>query len=165
VTRAADRIAVDPQAPPDLRGAALGLAWALGAPADAAAAAEGASGPDRLGDWLAGLFSLAREEVIAEEEGVIGAVDDLVADLSDDEFFIALPALRQAFAMFPPRERGLIAQRLVELRGGGDARGLTARHEIDPLTVAASMALETRVDDVLARENLVFPVPTSRAES
>ncbi|SDD66212.1 DUF5682 family protein [Glycomyces harbinensis] len=165
VTRAADRIALDPQAPPDLRGGALGLAWALGAPADAAAAADGASGPDQLGDWLAGLFSLAREEVIAEEEGVIGAVDDLVADLTDAEFFIALPAMRQAFAMFPPRERGLIAQRVVELRGGGDARDLTARLHVDPLTVAASMALESRVEDVLARENLLFPVPTSRAES
>jgi hypothetical protein len=156
VAAAGQRIAVDGQAPPDLRGAALGLVWALGAPADAAAAAEGAAGPDRLGDWLAGLFAVAREEVLAEDQGVVSAVDELVAELNEDEFLIALPALRQAFAMFPPRERGLIAERIVALRGGGDARGLTARLRVDPLTLASSMALEARVDHVLAREDLIF---------
>jgi hypothetical protein len=156
VTAAAQRIAVDVLAPPDLRGAALGLAWALGAPADAAAAAEGAAGPDRLGDWLAGLFAVAREEVLAEDQGVVAAVDDLIAELNEPEFLIALPALRQAFGMFPPRERGVIAERIVALRGGGDARGLTARLAVDPLTVASAMALEARVDAVLAREDLEF---------
>jgi hypothetical protein len=156
VTAAAHRVAVDGQAPPDLRGAALGLAWALGAPADAASAAEGAAGPDRLGDWLAGLFAVAREEILAEaDDGVMAAVDDLVADLNEEEFLISLPALRQAFAMFPPRERGLIAERVVALRGGGDARGLTARLHVDPLTVASSMALEARVEAALRREGLI----------
>jgi hypothetical protein len=158
VAAAAQRIAIDGQAPPDLRGAALGLAWALGATANAAEAAAGAGDPDRLGDWLAGLFAVAREEVLAEAEdgGVVSAVDELVADLNEDEFLIALPALRQAFGMFPPRERGLIAERLVTARGGGDARGLTAKLAVDPVVVASSMALEARVDAALAREDLVF---------
>jgi hypothetical protein len=156
VAAAAQRIAVDGQAPPDLRGAALGLAWALGAPADAAEAAAGAADPDRLGDWLSGLFAVAREEVIAEEEGVITAVDELVADLNDDEFLVALPALRQAFAMFPPRERGLIAERLVAARGGGDAREITRKLAVNPVAMAAAMALEARVEAALAREDLVF---------
>ena len=156
VAAAAQRIAGDEQSPPDLRGAALGLAWALGAEADAASAAEGAAGPDRLGDWLAGLFAVAREEVLAEEQGVVSAVDELVADLNEDEFLIALPALRQAFGMFPPRERGVIAERIVALRGGGDASGLTARLQVNPQIVASSMALEARVEAALAREGLVF---------
>ncbi|MDA1359929.1 DUF5682 family protein [Glycomyces luteolus] len=156
VAAAAQRIAIDGQAPPDLRGAALGLAWALGAPANAAEAAAGAADPDRLGDWLAGLFAVAREEVLAEEQGVVSAVDELVADLSEDEFLIALPALRQAFAMFPPRERGLIAERLVAVRGGGDARSLTRKLAVDPVVMAAAMALEARVEAALAREDLVF---------
>ncbi|THV30703.1 DUF5682 family protein [Glycomyces paridis] len=156
VTRSADRIALDPQAPPDLRGAALGLAWTFGAPTDAAAAAEGAASPDRLGDWLSGLFAVAREEVIAEEQGVVAAVDDLVGALTEDEFLVALPALRQAFGMFPPRERGQIAERIVSARGGGDAYALTARLDVDPLTTAAAMALEARVDAVLEREHLHF---------
>jgi hypothetical protein len=156
VAAAAQRIAVDGQAPPDLRGAALGLAWALGAPANAAEAAAGAADPDRLGDWLSGLFAVAREEVIAEEQGVIAAVDDLVADLNDDEFLTALPALRQAFAMFPPRERGLIAERLVAARGGGDAREITRKLAVNPVAMAAAMALEARVEAALAREDLVF---------
>lgn len=156
VAAAAQRIAVDGQAPPDLRGAALGLAWALGAPANAAEAAAGAADPDRLGDWLSGLFALAREEVLAEEQGVVSAVDELIGDLTEDEFLIALPALRQAFAMFPPRERGLIAERLVAARGGGDARGLTKRLDVNPVVMASAMALEARVEAALAREDLVF---------
>lgn len=156
VAAAAQRIAVDGLAPPDLRGAALGLAWALGAPANAAEAAVGAADPVRLGDWLAGLFAVAREEVLAEEQGVVAAVDELVGDLNEDEFLIALPALRQAFAMFPPRERGLIAERLVAARGGGDARALTKKLAVEPVVMAAAMALEARVEAALAREDLVF---------
>jgi len=101
-------------------------------------------------------IAVAREEVLAEEQGVVSAVDELVADLSEDEFLIALPALRQAFAMFPPRERGLIAERLVSARGGGDARGLTRKLAVDPVVMAAAMALEARVEAALAREDLVF---------
>ncbi|WP_344488014.1 DUF5682 family protein, partial [Glycomyces endophyticus] len=128
-------------------------------------AAEGAAAPDRLGDWLAGLFSLAREEVVAEDEGVIAAVDELVGDLTEAEFLEALPALRHAFAMFPPRERGLIAERVVALAGGGDAADLTKRLDVDPVTVAASLALEARVDLVLGREDLLFAEPPNPRET
>ena len=79
-----------------------------------------------------------------------------MADLNDDEFLVALPALRQAFAMFPPRERGLIAERLVAARGGGDARELTRKLPVNPVAMAAAMALEARVEAALAREDLVF---------
>ncbi|MCH7230112.1 DUF5682 family protein [Glycomyces sp. L485] len=151
------RIARDGQAPPDLRGAAAGLAWSLGAPPEADEAAASAGAPGRLGDWLAGLFAVAREEVLAEADdgGVVAAVDELVGDMSESEFLEALPALRQAFGHFPPRERAQIAERVVERRGApGSGRDLLARHDVDPVVQAASHALEARVDTVLEREHL-----------
>jgi len=157
VAATAARVAGDGAAPPDLRGGAAGLAWALGASPDAAEAVAGVSEPDRLGDWLAGLFRIAREEVLAESGGhdVVLAVDEIVGDMTEAEFLVALPALRQAFEFFPPRERSRLAAQLVALRGAGEsARSLTEGRPLDPLAVAAGYVLEARVDDVLIREHL-----------
>ncbi len=150
----ADRIAACQDAPPDLRGASLGLGWSLrgAATVDPARAVRGAFVPASAGDWLAGLFALAREEVL-HTGGMLELLDELVAAMSDHDFLVALPALRQAFGYFPPRERHLIATRLVELRSGASAWDLM-RLEAAPELVAAGMALDERVDAALRREGL-----------
>ncbi|MFJ2897100.1 DUF5682 family protein [Streptomyces sp. NPDC087218] len=172
VTRAtvagiARRISDDPQAPVDLRGAAFGLYRALaeepdaaGDPADAVRAVARA-GADALGDWLAGLFALARDEVtgVVGEDGagggsLIDVLDGLVLALPDEEFLAGLPALRQAFAFFPPRERERIAGRLLERRGvRGSSRSLL-RTTADPLLIAGARTLEESVSRLLARYDL-----------
>jgi len=157
----ARRVSVDTAAPPDLRGAAFGLAWSLGEAADAARAVRGVSGPDTLGDWLAGLFALARDEVLAVETaadgaggGVLRVLDEIVAGWPERDFLVALPALRQAFEFFPPLERETIARRLLEHRGlRGSARSLL-RTAADPLLIAEAMELEEKVRRVLAAEGL-----------
>ncbi len=147
------RVAADPQAPPDLRGAAFGFCWSLGGGADVVRAVRGMSGPRTIGDWLAGLFAVAREEVLSAD-AVIMLLDELVHALSEEDFLVALPALRQAFAYFPPAERETIAKRVLVARGtGGSARELL-RIDVDPVVVAEGMALEAKVDAVLAREGL-----------
>ncbi|MGW2178247.1 DUF5682 family protein [Streptomyces sp. NPDC001732] len=172
VTRAtvagiARRINDDPEAPLDLRGAAFGLHRALaeepdafGDPADAVRAVARA-GADALGDWLAGLFALARDEVtgVVGEDGpgggsLIDVLDGLIRALPDDEFLAGLPALRQAFAFFPPRERERIAGRLLERRGvRGSSRSLL-RTTADPLLIAGARTLEESVSRLLARYDL-----------
>lgn len=125
VTTVAERLARDLQAPPDLRGAALGLSWSLTTDQDTHHAALPPGITLRhLGDWLAGLFVLAREQAATPE--LIAVLDDLVTtSMAEDEFLAALPALRMAFEYFPPREKETVAQRLLERRGlRGDARGL-----------------------------------------
>ncbi|MFJ1703663.1 DUF5682 family protein [Kitasatospora sp. NPDC088346] len=153
------RIARDPHAPADLRGAAHGLHLTL-APAtepglgSAVLAVAGDRGT--LGDWLGGLFALAREEVTADsgDGSLLAAVDAVLAGLTDAEFLIAVPALRQAFGWFPPRERERIARRLIERRGlRGSARGLL-RTTADPLQLAAARALEENVTALLDRHGL-----------
>ena len=117
-------------------------------------AVRGAFLPESAGDWLAGLFALAREEVL-HTTAVIGLLDELVSGMAADDFLIAVPALRQAFEFFPPREREIIAGRLLERRGiSGNGRGLL-RGVANPELVAAGMLLDDRVDAVLRREGLM----------
>jgi hypothetical protein len=145
------RVGADRTAPPDLRGAAFGFGWSLGASGDPVGALRGAA--DILGDWLAGLFALARDEVLAGGSGMLEALDDLITAMPD--FLVELPALRQAFEYFPPRERELIARRLLERRDlTGSARGLL-RTTADPLLIAEARALEEKVSRVLTREGLL----------
>ena len=195
----AARVSAAPDAPPDLRGAAFGLGWSLGESGDPVRAVLGASRPAVIGDWLAGLFALARDEVFAQADdtahsddgtrsggtaraggtasrdtapgapgghgaGVLAVLDDLIVGMAEDDFLVALPALRQAFAYFPPREREAIAQRLLERRGlAGSGRALL-RTAADPELVAAGRALEQKVDRLLAEEGLV-PLAAAGEES
>ncbi|PPA61495.1 DUF5682 family protein [Micromonospora chalcea] len=150
----AGRVAADAAAPPDLRGAALGLAWSLGDVPDAARAVRAVAAPDTLGDWLSGLFALAREEVVAGDAALLTVVDELLAGMGAHDFLVALPALRQAFGWFPPRERAEVARHVQALHGGDAPPGGLLRLDADPLLVAAARAVEERVDAVLAREGL-----------
>ncbi|WP_433218446.1 DUF5682 family protein [Dactylosporangium sp. CS-047395] len=148
------RVAAGAEAPPDLRGAAFGFGWALGAQGDPVRAVRGAGGPVALGDWLAGLFAVAREEVL-HADGVLDLLDELVSGLGADDFLVALPALRQAFAYFPPRERETIAGHVLTRRGrSGSGRPLLRGPAADPMILAQAAALETRVDATLTRHGL-----------
>lgn len=150
----AARIAGAADAPPDLRGAAFGFGWSLGGAVQPARAVRGAFAPASAGDWLAGLFALAREEVLAAG-GVLDLLDDLLCALGEQEFLIALPALRQAFAYFPPRERERIAQHLLDRRGvAGSGRALLRLPAAADL-IAAGRALDDQVETVLTREGLI----------
>lgn len=152
------RISADPAAPADLRGAAFGLRRVLGDTGglDAAAAIRAAADPGTLGDWLAGLFAVARTELTSGggPEPLIGVLDELVRDMSETDFLAGLPALRQAFAYFPPRERERIAAQLIERRGlRGSARSLL-RVTADPLLIARARSLENQVERTLDRYGL-----------
>jgi len=134
--------------PPALRGAALGVLCQQhdeddqGAALDAEVLALTRAMPvrDALGDFLFGLFSVARS-LVGESDAIVRAVNGAIASLDVADFLVALPALRAAFGWFPPRERGVLARRvagllgldaasrhrLIDLRGNADAM-LDARH-------------------------------------
>ena len=115
------RIADNAEAAPDLRGAAFGFGWSLGTPPpDAERTIRAAGSPASLGDWLGGLFALAREQCL-EETSVLPVLDDLVTAMTDRDLLVALPALRQAFGYFPPRERETIAGQVLRLHGVEDS--------------------------------------------
>lgn len=151
------RILSDPTKPPVLAGAALGYLIAIDPKADLSGLdrrLQHFGAPDTLGDFLAGLFALARE-TIAKADAALAAVDGLVANWTDDDFLIALPAMRDAFAWFPPREREVLARRILEQAGydlrSANATARTWMHQTaPPLDQAAALALEQRVAARLA---------------
>ena len=106
-------LARDNGAAVDIRGSALGTSWDR-IPPDAAVDAVRSIPAEHLGDWLCGLFGVARERFLDAESSdtVLTAVDEIVSRLSEHEFLTALPALRQSFEFFPPRERDIIARRM-----------------------------------------------------
>lgn len=155
------RAAADRQSAPALAGAALGTLVACGEndTSGIAGRMRQFSRPDQLGDFLAGLFALAREE-IATEEKLIEAVRLLVTGWVDDEFLRALPALRQAFVFFPPRERERLARTLLRAHGRSEARAEIEalqwmRQHADITNQAAAIALEAVVAERLMRAGLM----------
>ena len=126
-------------APASLRGAALGFLWSLGGTVDPASALRGATSP---GDFLAGLFALAREEVL-HAPAILEVVDGLVRAMTREEFLHEIPALRLAFSWFPPREKERIAARILGL--GKDARAFVTL-DVAPEATIAGLALDAEVD-------------------
>jgi len=151
----------DAEAPPALRGAALGFLWSTGyyenddAGSDAGAAAvRRASLPSTIGDFLAGLFLLAREPIL-RSPGLIAAVDSALEEMEHDQFLVSLPALRLAFAFFPPAEKEVLARQALALHGGDPATARTfLRAEVAPQIVARGMALEAEVSRIARRYGL-----------
>ncbi|MDT3380045.1 DUF5682 family protein [Labrys neptuniae] len=152
------RIVRDAQAPSALAGAALGTLVACGDVEVAIATSRVRlfGRAERLGDFLAGMFALAREEV-TDDGAVIQALTELVAGWDDDEFLRALPAMRQAFAWFPPRERERMA--FAVLRAAGYSTG---QADVEAM---AWMRQRTRVDDQLAAMALEAKVALRLAEA
>jgi hypothetical protein len=144
-----DRRARDREAPPAIRGAALGFLWSAGfyaspaeAEAEATSRARAAAEPKIFGDFLAGLFALAREEVI-RAPGLLAALDAVVSGLGREEFLVAIPSLRLSFAYFPPREKEEIARLILGLHGGPAAGARDMLHlSVDPATTVRGMALD-----------------------
>ncbi len=124
----ARRRAADANAPSYVRGAALGLLASLAPESnheeEAVRAVRGAAHPKAMGDFLIGLFAVAREEVRGSE-ALVSAIDVALTAMGQDDFLVAIPALRQAFSFFPPKEKRDLARLVIKLGGGtGDAHDL-----------------------------------------
>lgn len=155
-------------APPAVRGAAMGFLWSTRAEVDEEAAAfatRSAGRPDTLGDFLMGLFALAREEVL-RAPGLLAVIDGLVVPMMRDDFLIAIPSLRLAFSFFPPREKEQIAKRVLATHGKatGDARQLV-RLEIAPALTMHGMSIDAEAEKTARRYGLVDLLDRNPEES
>jgi hypothetical protein len=159
----------DREAPPAVQGAALGFVWALsgedhfGELADEASVAmRRAARPDTLGDFLAGLFQLAREQ-FTRVPTLTGVLDEILRDLPEEEFMLAVPSLRFAFTFFPPIEKEAVAKQVAVGygRGPSEAKSLL-KLTISPREIALAMRVEREVDGVIRRYGLLDEVPPAR---
>ncbi len=183
------RLVVRREVAPELHGAAVGWLWAIAssgispeqARAETATALAAANRPDLIGDWLSGLFALARDQVVADDLASAGAVDTAdrlgsahagntdanpsilelidatVAAMDADQYLVALPSLRMAFSWFPPTEREQIGERILGRRGVKTLGRAIPKLSTDPIGVASGAALDEQVTQVLARYRLGRP--------
>jgi Mg-chelatase subunit ChlD len=166
--RVMERRARDEAAPPQLAGAALGALWSLPDHHETANSMSrnvldlhGSS--HRIGDFLSGLFALARESA---SSALLDAIDDFVRDYGDEGFWNALPALRMAFEYFPPREKVEIAKHMLIRHGGDPIRaGSWISESINPDEIKKASITEARALARAERYGLmkasdVVPQPT-----
>ncbi len=130
----------DPDSPPYLRGTATGLRAALAAELGEAGVPiaddelvltfRAMREPSHFGDFLLGLFALARAE-LGQNDALFAAILTVVEDMEEPAFLCALPALRQALSYFPARERTPIAARVRQRYGGQSSARLLAKIDVD----------------------------------
>ena len=134
-----------------VRGSALGALWSLGAADDDGinAALRRFANPSQLGDFLTGLFALAREQVQRRRDLVLG-INDLLARYPVEDFLTALPSLRLAFTYFTPREKHYLATTLRRALGLEEEPEMAAL-AVDPETAARVLAWEGRLFAALTK--------------
>ena len=148
-----DRVSQDVQQLPSIRGGAIGALWILGeTPMERILATlRYYAQPEKLGDFLTGLFQLARETT-QRDSNLVLSIDELLLAYSDDEFLEALPALRLAFSYFAPREKYNIAQTLVRLTEADDLSTTDLLHiPLGADVAVAAIAFESRLFTLLDR--------------
>ncbi len=159
------RRARDTGAPAALRGAALGFLWSTGfwvsldagegaergeaAPAEeeAIAVLRASARPSLLGDFLLGLFALAREEV-QRARSLLRATDAVIAEMPERDFLVAVPSLRLAFSYLPPRERERIAALVLAIHQAPEARARSLLSlAIDPEAILRGRRLDLEISE------------------
>ena len=150
---------------PSLRGAAAGGLFAIGDAEGLAIAdlVQAFARPEQLGDFLTGLFTVAREAVKSEPRLML-RLDELLLAFSDDDYLAALPALRLAFSFFPPREKHQLVRRMLEALG--DHSAPLPALAVSAGTAAAALSLESRLVAALDRHGIrpLPPVATREAK-
>lgn len=154
-TSVLERRVADVAAAPAIRGACLGALVSMGAStADVVSALKRTPTP-ALGDLLAGLFALGREEM-THEAALVATVDGLLSLATETDFLAALPSLRFAFTWFPPRERANIAEKVAALHGASNAAAQTLLARTgDAASIAEAVALERAARATAARYGLL----------
>jgi hypothetical protein len=98
--------------------------------------------------FLKGLFSTARDIILSEEKMILG-IDNVMKNLSEEDFLKLLPELRLSFSFFTPSEIDHIGKSLAEYYGISE-RKLLSIEGVDPREL--NFALEL---DRLGKETLM----------
>jgi hypothetical protein len=151
-----ERVSKDVSQTALMRGGSIGALWVLDAveAEDILATINYYCQPDCLGDFLTGLFHLARETT-QRAPSLLLSIDKLLLAYEDNEFLVALPSLRLAFGYFTPREKHLMAKNLLQSTGASDV----ATSELLTLPVSfegAMQAITSGASEAIKLESRLF---------
>ena len=148
------RVERDSHKPAAVRGAAAGILWTLGIADEGQILSDLLmfATPNDLGDFLAGLFALARE-VAQRHAKLVQTIDRLLIEFGAEDFQAALPSLRLAFTYFTPREKHYMLTTLFESLGLKETRPL-ATLSVNEATAAEALAFEERLFDLVSKYGL-----------
>lgn len=146
-------------ADPLSRGAALGALLSLNdsvSPIAQPLALLSTLAANKMGDALSGLIALARHQ-LTQDLTFVDGLNQLITALDDEDFLLAIPAMRGAFAWLPPRERGEFARQILELHQASHLPVSSLNGEITPAApqeIAAMQQAEKRALDILGQWGL-----------
>lgn len=132
------------QAPWQLRGGACGLLWSQ-SPHPQPPQGLPQAAPVELGEFLLGLFSLAREQVVGHPD-LVQQLHQWIVAMDRASYLAVLPSLRLAFQRFSPQERQELALALLPQLGLQHPRGLL-RLEFDPRWILEAEGVESWVEE------------------
>ncbi len=148
------RVQADRHKPAQLRGGAAGMLWVLGTATGESILAELLyfSDPDQLGDFLSGLFSLARE-LAQRHPHLVQSIDKVLLQYGAEDFQTALPALRLAFTSFTPREKHHMLSTLFGSLGLTSVQPLSTL-PADEQSLIEATAIEDRIFEAIKKYGL-----------
>ena len=148
------RVQADTRKAPQIRGSCCGSLWSLSRSSteQILALLMQFNIVQELGDFLVGLFSLARE-VAQRDPGLIASLDRTLLTFGADEFHNALPSLRLAFTRFTPREKNLMLTNLFRSLNVDNLKPLETV-SVDPDVARESLATEERMFETLSKFGL-----------
>ncbi len=147
------RICQDDDRPNDIRGAAIGALWSLGYSDkdEILKLMMFYANPQSAGDFLAGLFCLAREALQRHKE-LLNAVHKLICEFGNDEFVQGLPSLRLAFTFFTPREKDNIAKTL--FRQNEQLNSIDLNSEVSPEVLDQVLLFNNKLEETIKKFNI-----------
>ncbi|KNY26893.1 DUF5682 family protein [Pseudobacteroides cellulosolvens] len=106
--------------------------------------------PGLMGDYLTGLFALARE-TIQRDKNFLTEIDRWLIELNDDEFLEAVPSLRLAFTYFTPREKYYLSMQLLDTQDTNNSckRAIADKSPEDLIVNAEQALLSLRFENKL----------------
>lgn len=151
------RVEQDSHKPASVRGAAAGILWTLGTADEEKILSDLMlfSTPSDLGDFLTGLFALARE-VVQRHAKLVQTIDRMLNEFGADDFQASLPSLRLAFTYFTPREKHHMLTTLFAALGLKEVQPL-AELKVNEATAAEALAFEERLFEIIAKFGLEQP--------
>lgn len=137
-----------------LRGASCGILWTKDRIENTALVEDLTyfSSPITIGEFLNGLIALAKES-LKQRDDLLKSLDSFLLSFSVDQFLEALPKTRLAFSSFSPRERHMLATKILRLTQGGNV-DIDLQSDLDMESATQMLLLEERVASKLNKYGL-----------